>query len=131
MTHENVELTRRGYRAFAESDIAALDELIADDAVWHVPGDNDLSGDYRGKDEVFGMFGRLSEETGGSFRFEVHDVLANDEHAVVLAEAFGERDGRTLDGLRQVHVAHLEDGQITEFWNYVDDESVFDDFWGG
>ncbi len=82
--HPNVELTRRGYDAFAKGDLAALSELLADDVTWHVRGVGPLSGDHLGRDEVFAFFGRLAEETAGTFRFDVHDVLANDEHSVAL-----------------------------------------------
>jgi len=82
--HPNVELSRRGYDAFAKGDLATLSELIADDVTWHVRGVGPLSGDYHGRDEVFAFFGRLAEETAGTFRLDVHDVLANDEHTVAL-----------------------------------------------
>src|SRR5258708_2364438 len=36
--HPNVELTRRGYAAFAAGDLATMTELIADDVTWHVTG---------------------------------------------------------------------------------------------
>jgi hypothetical protein len=36
------------------------------------------------------------ELTGGNFRVEVHDIVANDEHAVGLHTAHAEREGRTL-----------------------------------
>ena len=42
--HPNVELTRRGYDAFAKGDLATLSELIAEDAAWHVLGVGPLSG---------------------------------------------------------------------------------------
>ena len=53
--HPNVELTRQGYEAFAKGDLAALSGLIADDVTWHVLGIGPLSGDYRGRDGVFGF----------------------------------------------------------------------------
>jgi hypothetical protein len=33
---------------------------------------------------VLGYFGKTMELTGGNFQVEVHDVVANDEHAVGL-----------------------------------------------
>ena len=56
--HPNVELTRRGYEAFAKGDMATLSELLADDVTWHVDGAGPLSGTYHGRVEVFGFFGR-------------------------------------------------------------------------
>ncbi len=82
--HPSVELTRQGYEAFAKGDMATLSELMADDITWHVEGAGSLSGTYRGREDVFGFFGRLAEETGGTFSLDVHDVLANDEHVVAL-----------------------------------------------
>jgi uncharacterized protein len=83
--HPDVERARRGYEAFAKGDLATLTELLASDAVWHVQAGRPLDGDYHGRDQVFGFLGRLAGETGGTFRLNVHDVLANDEHTAVLA----------------------------------------------
>ena len=94
--HPNVELTRRGYAAFAAADLATMTELIADDVAWHVTGAGPLSGTYHGRDEVFGFFGRLVEETGGTFRLDLHDVLANDEHTVALCTLSATRGGKSL-----------------------------------
>jgi len=43
-----------------------------------------LSGDHRGVDDILDFFARTMELTAGSFRVELHDVVANDEHAVAL-----------------------------------------------
>jgi ketosteroid isomerase-like protein len=88
MAHPNEELTRRGFDAFAKGDVDTLRKLFDQDAVWHVPGRNQLSGDHRGVDAILGFFGKTMELSGGTFRMEVHDVVANDDHAVAL---FGSR----------------------------------------
>ena len=46
--HPNEDLLRREYDAFAREDVASLDEIFADDIVYHVSGHNPFSGDYRG-----------------------------------------------------------------------------------
>jgi len=126
--HSNVDLLRRGYDAFATGDMDTLRDLFSENIVWHVPGSNILSGDYEGRDAVFGFFGKLMEETGGNFRQEVHDILANDTHGVVLVDAHAERAGKTFD-THSVHVMHLENGQTTEFWNFIEDTTKADEFW--
>lgn len=126
--HPNVGLLRKGYDAFATGDMDTLRDLLAENIVWHVPGNNILSGDYEGRDAVFGFFGKLMEETGGNFRQEVHDILANDMHGVVLVDAHAERAGKTFD-THAVHVMHLENGETTEFWNFIEDTSKADEFW--
>jgi len=80
-----------------------------------VQGVGHLSGTYRGREEIFGFFGRLAEETGGTFRLDVHDVLANDEHAVVLCRLSASRGNKSIE-VPVANVTHMRDGKITEFW---------------
>src|SRR5207244_733997 len=61
MAHPNEDLVRRGYEAFGTGDMATLNELFADDIVWHAPGRNQLAGTYRGKDEVFATFAKVAD----------------------------------------------------------------------
>ena len=129
MGHPNEELVRTGYAAFLGGDLAALNDLFADDIVWHAPGRNQLSGDFHGKDEVFGQFAKVFELTEGSFSLEIHDVLADDEHAVVLTKATGSRpDGRTLEDT-SVQVFHVADGKVVEQWLHPGDQYATDEFW--
>lgn len=128
MAHPNEDLVRRGYAAFLNGDMATLDELFADGIVWHVEGRNPLSGDYEGKQAVFAHFAKLAELTGGTLSLEIHDVLANDTHAVVLARVTSERQGRKYDG-NGVQVFHISDGKVTEQWGHPGDAYANDEFW--
>jgi uncharacterized protein len=126
--HANIQLTRRGYEAFGTGDMATVGELMADDVVWHVGGNSPLSGDYKGKDAVFGFFGKLMEVTGGTFKLDVHDILANDEHSVTLVQATAEKAGKKLDN-KGVHVTHRDsEGRIKEFWAFDEDQAAADEF---
>ena len=127
--HPNVEIARRGYEAFATGDMATLTELIADDVVWHVQGVGPLDGDYHGRVQVFGFFGRLAEETGGTFRLDVHDILANDEHTAVLCNLSATRGNKSI-ATPVVNVSHSDsDGRTTEFWGATTDPEAGLDFW--
>jgi ketosteroid isomerase-like protein len=128
MAHPNEDLARRGYEAFAKGDLDTLNSLMADELVWHVPGRGPLAGEYKGKEAVFGLFGKVVELAGGTFHQEIHDVLANDEHALVMVESHAERGDKRLND-RQVHVLHLKDGKLTEFWNHFGDQYAVDEFW--
>jgi len=126
--HPNVALLRKGYEAFAKGDLDTLRGLFADDIVWHSPGNNILSGDYKGHEEVFGFFGRIVQETGGKFSNDIHDVLANDEHAAVMVNVHAERNGKTLDA-PAVHIFHVNGGKVGEFWAFGQDSNELDAFW--
>ena len=127
MTHPNEELVRRAFDAFTKGDVNTLRELTDQDAVWHNPGRNQLSGDYRGVDAILGSFAKTAELTGGTFRADLHDVVANDEHAVSIYVTRGERDGRTLEA-RQVLVSHIRNGKLTEAWLMSEDQYAADEF---
>jgi ketosteroid isomerase-like protein len=128
MSHPNEDLIRKGYAAFLSGDMATLSDLFADDVVWHAPGRNPLAGTYRGKEEVFASFQKVFELTGGTFKLDIHTVLADDEHAVVLARATAERDGKKLDD-NSVQVFHISDGKVTEQWLHPGDVYAGDEFW--
>jgi uncharacterized protein len=127
MAHPNEDLLRRGYQAFAADDIDTVLSLFADDIVWHMSGSNQLSGDYRGHQEVVRLFSRMMELSGGTFRLDIHDVLANDVHGTVLVTAHAERDDQKMD-VREVNVLHLAGGKVTEFWNFTENQEALDKF---
>jgi uncharacterized protein len=126
--HPNLDLMRRGYAAYTSGDLQTIEQLFADDVVWHVSGRSPISGDYTGKAEVFGFFGRLQELSGGTSRVEVHDLLADDDHGVAIVTQSATRNGRSYEG-RVTHVLHLRDGKVTEFWDAYVDQYASDEFW--
>ena len=127
--HPNAARIRDGYAAFATGDLAVLTDLFAEDLLWHLGGRSQLAGDYRGREAVFGLFGKLMEVTGGSFRLDVHAVLADDEHAVALVFATASRDGRSITD-NDAHVFHMRDGKVVEFWTAATDQYAFDELIG-
>lgn len=129
MAHPNEDRFRAGYAAFSSGDMEALrNQFFTEDIVWHASGRNPLSGDYKGVDDVLGMFAKSFELSGGTLSVELHDVLANDEHAVALGVARGEREGKTLED-KYAHVVHLRDGKVSESWIHSGDQYAIDEFW--
>ena len=127
--HPNAALLIRALEAFGAGDRVTLDEVFDDDVVWHLAGSSAVSGEYRGKQEVFdGYFARLQELTGGTFRPEAHDVMGGVGHAVLLARATAERESRTLD-VNECLVFHISQGRITECWQAAFDQDAWDAFW--
>jgi uncharacterized protein len=128
MAHPNEDVIRRGFEAFSTGNMDALrSEFLAPDITYHVPGKSPIAGDYHGVDEVLGFFGKIFEITGGTFSVELHDVLANDEHAVALSPASGQRPGKTYHD-NSVLVFHIKDGKTTEVWLHPEDLYASDEF---
>lgn len=125
---QNLANTRRGYEAFANGDLQSLNELFADDIVWHVTGAGRLSGDYVGRDAVFGFFAELTQELQGSMRIEVHDLLANEDHVTALCNVTATRNGVTFTD-QMVQVFHVRDGKTTECFTATCNPQKAVDFW--
>jgi ketosteroid isomerase-like protein len=125
MAHPNEDLLRRGYEAFGTGDLDTVFGMLAGDMVWHNGGSSQIAGDYRGHEAIMGFFGKLLEVTGGTFRLDIHDVLANDTHGTVLCTAYAERDGQPMS-VREVNIWHLSDGKATEFWTFAEDSAELD-----
>jgi len=102
-------------------------QFFTDDVCWHTPGRGLISGDYEGTEQVLQYFTRIFELTGGTFSLELHDVLANDEHAVALFTVRGERAGRQLTD-NEVLTYHFRDGKISEVWSHTTDLYAADEF---
>ncbi len=73
------------------------------------------------------MMAKQAELTGGTFRGEPHDILANDEHAVLLLRVRAEREGKALEDNGLV-VFHIKNGKITEAWLHPGDLYAGDEF---
>ena len=127
--HPNAARIRDGYAAFAKGDFAVLNELFAEDLVWHDAGRNQTSGEYRGREAVFGFFGKLMEVTEGSFHIDLHTLLADDEHGVALVVITASRAGRSVQ-VNEAHVFHMRDGQVVAFWNASTDMYAYDEVIG-
>jgi ketosteroid isomerase-like protein len=128
--HPNGTLLRGLLQAFAERDAVAVETAFDDDVTWHAPGTNRFSGQFRGRVAAMQRLDQM-REAGISTRFDVHDVVANDEHAVALVHLHLEvADGRRYDQ-PQVQVAHVRSGRIIEFWTMNQDQAVLDLLIGG
>lgn len=124
---ENAATIRRGYELFNSGDLEGLRQLFAEDVVWRAGGRGRLSGEKRGRDAAFAYFGQLGAETGGTFRAELHDILANEEHVVGLHTNTARRGDKSLN-LREALVFHVRDGKIVEAWEHYEDSQTADEF---
>jgi ketosteroid isomerase-like protein len=122
--HPNAEALRKGYEAFAAGDMETVAVLFADNITFHQSGNNPLSGDFVGKDAVFGTLAQLAELTDSTFGQEIHGLLADDEHAVVMVEHGWEKP-HPYRG-KSVHVWHVKDGIATEAWFMDPNQAAFD-----
>jgi len=123
--HPNAEIVRRAFDAFASGDLDALGETFTGDVVWHVPGTNRFSGRFAGRDVAMDRLRRM-REAGVETTLEVHDVVANDEHAVSLVHLHVRNAAGQRYDQQQVQVWHMRDGRCHEYWAMNQDQAVLD-----
>jgi ketosteroid isomerase-like protein len=116
--HPNATLFRRGYDAFNSADLDTVRSLFANDIVWHASGRDRFAGDKHGIDATMGSFLEIMQATSGSFHLDIHDIIANDDHAVALVTSHLEVDGKKYED-RGAHVVHIKDGKVTESWFFA------------
>ena len=126
---ENVAIMRRAYEAFNRGELETLTEMFDEGAVWHLPGRSSMAKDYQGREAILAYFGQLGQETGGTFRAELDDLLADgDDRVVGIHRSTAERDGKQLD-VGDCIVFQLKDGRITDGREHFHDLYAWDEFW--
>lgn len=124
--HPNATLIREQAAAMKNGDMQATIDGLADDVVWHEIGSSEP---VRGKAAVAARWAGMSD-AGGSFSVELHDVVANDDHAVALVTATVSMGDHTFS-YRTAEIYHMHDGKITERWAFSDDTAAINAFFAG
>lgn len=125
MEHPNAQRAREIFTAMDSGDVEVMGSALADDIRWHMIG---VDEPLVGKEAVLASFMGL-DDSGFDFEVELHDVVANDEHVVALAQARVTKDGKTFE-YRTAEIAHIEDGKLTERWAFSDDTEAIKRFFG-
>ena len=122
--HPNEELARREFDLLNAGDLEALDALYAKDCVVHYPGKNPLAGSH-GVDAFRSRFQALFKDV--TLVRELHDASGSDDHAVQVLEMTASVGGRSHTWYA-IASMHVQEGQLSEVWVYVDDQYALDDF---
>src|SRR5262245_14260702 len=118
--HPDVQLVRDGLAAFARGDMSWMDEHLSDDIVWHVGGNSRWACTYTGKAPVVELRCRQAHPTTSPPEVDVHDILGNHGHVVVLGTANATADDGSSAECRYVNVYHITNGQATEVWGMAE-----------
>jgi uncharacterized protein len=129
MAHPLEATIREAYAAFGRGDVDGYLQPCKQNFSFNIPGRGAIAGSWRGKEGLYELARMAMQMTGGSFREEVEDVLANDRHAVVLARHHFTRDGQSKE-YKTVHVYEIHDGQLAQCWEQPQDLLAFDEAWG-
>lgn len=125
-----IDVVGRYGAAAAAGDMDALARTLAEDAVWHQPGSNQLSGDHTGPSAILAHLGRFMELSQGTFALETESATESGALVATTVRFTAQRaDGASLDQ-RGVDVFRIEGDFIAEIWLIGEDQAAEDAFWG-
>ena len=113
------------HRAFNERDAETFRALLAEDVIWHIPGNHPMAGTYEGLEGMWEGF--AARMWGSPARIEDHGALhhPDHEHVAVLFDVihdFGKGEQR----FKGLEVARVRDGQVAERWAFDEREEDLD-----
>lgn len=125
-TSANIEAVRRFYTAGPADDDSARAEFAVPDIVWHVPGDNPVSGRYQGYADVFTTMGERMQPLD-EWSIDVREVMANGDMVVAVVHLLGVRGPHRVDSVGAHVFRFAADGRMAEVWGFVDQQSDLDE----
>jgi YbgC/YbaW family acyl-CoA thioester hydrolase len=119
----------RQRQMYAGGDLAPVEELLASNVVWHVPGTSPIAGDYRGRDAVLEYFRVRRELAGGAIGIAARGDAHDPEAVVQLADGSARLGGEDVVW-RTAGVYRVAGGRIAEAWLVPLDQEQFERAWG-
>jgi ketosteroid isomerase-like protein len=126
---KSTEVVQEYFNSLAQGDLQKLGSLLAEDIVWNQPGKGALSKTYRGKAEVFALFGKFMEISQGTFRIDrVDSIMANGNSVAATLHFSAKKPGAAI-AMNGVDLMKIEDGKIKEVSLFSQDQAAEDAFW--
>jgi ketosteroid isomerase-like protein len=119
----NLEKIQAFFAAYANKNVPAIREVMADDIVWRIPGHHALAGAKQGITEVLAFFDQLARAN-----FQAQPVVIAEHGDFVVDHHRGWSEaGGGLD-LKWCLVFRFESGKIKEVTNFCEDQHRADLF---
>ncbi|MEK6578814.1 MAG: nuclear transport factor 2 family protein [Bdellovibrionota bacterium] len=128
MKHPHALLLEKLYLDFTRGDLTSVLAACTDSMTFQIAGKSKLAGKYTKDTFASGFVSQLMTLSQNTFQIEVHDILASDRHAVVLASSMLTRKGEPVQ-LRTVHVWRFEHGKPVAWYEYPRDLYQYDAIW--
>ena len=122
------EFLRRQREMYRGGSVEPVEEMLAEEIVWHVPGASPIAGDYRGREAVVGYFTSRRALAGGEIEITKHGELRGPDVVVQLADGRARLGGEIAEW-RTVGVYRVSDGRIAEAWLVPLEQEQFDAVW--
>jgi ketosteroid isomerase-like protein len=110
--------------------VQPVEELLAEDVVWHVPGRSPIAGDHTGRAAVAEYFRRRRALTGATLEIVDRGGMEADDTVVRMADGHATIGGHQVSW-RTAGIYRVEAGRLREVWLVPLDLEQFDRVWSG
>lgn len=128
MNNAHTELLKKFYASFAEGDVAGMLSVCSDDVTFQIQGKSRLAGKYTKATVGPQLVQKISELSGGTYKLDIHDVMASDLHGLVLGTIKMSKGGAPVE-YRSVHVWRIQGGKLVAWYEYPRDLYQYDAIW--
>lgn len=126
----NMKVVQSYFDSLGQGDLNTLASLFDDEVIWHQPGEGKLSGVYKGKQAVFGLFGKFMEISQGSFKINSVDcIMANGDFVSATLSFSAHKANGSQISMRGVDLMKVENGKLKEVYLFSEDQQKEDQFW--
>lgn|GEM_PF-3478840 len=127
LRHPNEALLRKAFEASLGGDVAPLRSIFDPKVNRRVSGHGPLSGELNGFDAILAWGAQLFQRSGGTWKEELLEVVANADAAFMRATYLATRQGRSVEG-QSVNAFRIRAGQIVECRVFFGRQHGSDDF---
>lgn len=124
-SHPNLTLIHDFFTAYANNDLDAIGNILAEDIKWHIPGKHPLSGMKTGVKQVLEFFQKLST---ASLQAEPIVMGVNDSYVIDCHRNWSDiESGENLNAMSCL-LWKFENNKIVEVFNFPQDQHIVDAF---
>lgn len=126
---QNLEIFNQYNQGLIDGNFPAVFETMADNIIWHQPGNHSTSGTIVGKDKLGSHLATFGQKTNGTFKVLTNWVSDNNDLVAANVTFIGTRpDGVELN-MNGIDLFRIENGKIQEVWLFSSNQTLEDAFW--
>lgn len=123
--HPNIQLIESFFTAYSNSDFEAMQQVMAIDVKWHIPGKHPFSGTKTGISQLMEYLEKLHE-----FGFKAEQIVmgVNDNYVIDCHRNWSTSGGSSVLNAMSCLLWKIEENMIVEVFNFPQEQYLVDDF---
>src|ERR1700724_3082111 len=112
---QKIDIVRKDFDAFKRGDLQTISDSFSDDIVWHGRGSTRFGGDFKGKQATMAQILDFAQ-TFQDINFEIHDIVASQEHVVALVNSSVTRNAKKYPAKKRFSFHYNDAGKTPHTW---------------